>query len=119
MLIGTRSSQWLGTAKRTTRGQGDLAVGGSFHRRRRCLKVWSLASIPDDVLVLDLSTIIGLPLAPRSAEETLLGLTAATHAGRIVGVVYATKIAADLTATTWDTCLVDPLMLSRLSLLQR
>lgn len=76
----------------------------------------SFPAVADDVLILPLVLVVGLPLAAGGTEVAVLGLAAAADTWRVVGVVDAAKIAADLAATARDTCLVDPLMLGGLKL---
>lgn len=90
--------------------EGSPLVLGSHGRG--ILEVVALAAVADDVLVLVLvGVVVVLALAARGAKEALLALATATHARRVMGVVDAAEIAADLATPAGDACLVDALVL--------
>lgn len=112
------AAQRLASAHGATGGQGHLAVGAAFgeSRRRGLGGMELLAAIADGVVVgIAELAVVRLALATGGAEEALLALAAAADAGRVVGVVDAAEVAADLAAPARDAGLVDALVLGRLA----
>lgn len=108
-----RSAQGLVPPVGASRRERRLAVESTVNLRGRLfVRQGPLPSIAHYVLIhVATLAIVRLPLPPGSAEEALLTLTPAAHAGRIVGVVDAAKVTSYLAATARDACLIDALML--------
>jgi hypothetical protein len=115
-----RSAKRFLAALRASGSQGDAAVVTVIELRRRLVGTETFAAIPDDVfvsLLLDVvvvDAVFRLTLATRSTKETFLTFAAAANARRIMRVVDASEIAPNLSATAWNACLVDALVLGSL-----
>lgn len=117
MLAGPWASQRLVAADTSTGGQRLVAVNAAVDDRRRAgVRVWPLAAISNDVGILVAGGLVGLvlvvfALATGRAEVALLGLSAAAHTRRVVWIVDAAKITANLAATAGDAGLVHTFVL--------
>jgi hypothetical protein len=79
---------------------------------RGIIKVVSLSAVADDILVLHIiCVVLVLALAACGAEKALFAFATATHTRRIMRVVDATQVAANLSSPTGNACLIYSLVL--------
>lgn len=101
------------------RSQGHVAVETGVQGEARFGSVESLPAVADDVLVESrvlqgIGSVLVLALTTGSAEEAVFALSTASYAGRIMGIVDATEVAADFPTPAGDACLINALVLGRL-----
>lgn len=107
------SAQRMAAAMRAAGSEGNFAVEATVETRWWAFTgVKPFTSVSNDVLV-DVAAfvVVGLSFPASGGEETLLALTAAAHAWRVMRVVNAPQVAPNFAAAAWDTGLVNALVL--------